>query len=153
MYQTLNGSAPVKPGDILITGDQYAILEEDDGDQWLSEGDPIVHTIHGEVRRGKVSELSGTTLDVLRVRSFLRLRTDLHLAGYGGTERASAYLGPELLKSVRDFQRDHRLAQTGVPDSTTLSALHEFLKTQPPAPKAAARSALKDSTSVHAAPR
>jgi hypothetical protein len=153
VYQTLNGSEPVKPGDILIADDQYAILEEDDGDQWLSEGDPIVHTLQGEVRRGKISELSGTTLDVLRLRSFLRLRTDLRRAGYGGTERTSAYLGPELLKSVRDFQRDRRIAQTGIPDSTTLAALHELLETLEPAAKSAAPPAPKDSTSAHAAPR
>jgi hypothetical protein len=150
-YQASSGSAPVKPGDILIAGDQYAILEEDDGDLWLSEGDPIVHTIHGEVRRGKISELSGTSLDVLRLRSFLQLRTDLRRAGYAGTERMSANLGPELLKSVRDFQRDHRLAQTGVPDSTTLAALHELLKDS--AAKSAAPAAPKDSTSAHAVPR
>jgi len=157
MYQSLNGSEPVKPGDILIAGDQYAILEEDDGDQWLSEGDPIVHTIHGEVRRGTISELSGQTIDVLRLRSFLQLRADLRRAGYGGTERTTAYLGPELMKGVRDFQRDRHLPLTGVPDSTTLAALQATLeKLGPPggaAPPATATPSPPDSSSAHAAPR
>ncbi|HET9885983.1 MAG TPA: peptidoglycan-binding domain-containing protein, partial [bacterium] len=152
MYQSLNGSDPVKPGDILIAGDQYAILEEDDGDQWLSEGDPIVHTIHGQVRRGKISELSGTTIDVFRVRSFLELRGDLRRAGYGGTERTSVNLGPELMKGIRDFQRDRHLPLTAVPDSTTLAALQQTLaKLGPPA--GASPPSPSDSTSAHAAPR
>lgn len=152
MYQSLNGSEPVKPGDIVIAGDQYAILDEDDGDQWLGEGDAVVHTIHGEVRRGKISELSGQTIDVLRPRSFLQLRTDLRRAGYGGNERTTAFLSPELLKAVRDFQRDRRLPASGVPDSTTLAALHDVLQTMD-APAGAAPPSPKDSTSAHAAPR
>ena len=152
MYQSLKGSEPVKPGDVVVAGDQYAILEEDDGDQWLGEGDAIVHTIHGEVRRGKISELSGQTIDVLRPRSFLQLRTDLRRAGYGGNERTTVFLSPELLKAVHDFQRDRHLPLSGVPDSTTLTALHDVLQKMD-APAGAAPPSPKDSTSAQAAPR
>ncbi len=137
-----DSAARVKPGDVIAADGRYAILEGDDGDGWLGEGDPVVHAMNGQIQAGTLSDLSGRTADVLRLRDFIGLRTLLVRAGYGVKGGASPAPTPELLKAVADFQRDHSLAVTGVPDSITVEALRGFVD------RLAAADSTADSTAV-----
>jgi hypothetical protein len=121
----------VRVGDVLVAEDQYALLEQDDGDGWLGEGDSVLHTIHGKVLRGKISELPGKTLSILRPRSFLQLREDLRRAGYNFARRSMPQLDPDVINVLREFQRSQSLPATGIPDAVTLQKLQEFLAASP----------------------
>jgi hypothetical protein len=120
------GQALVQKGDVLLAGGEIALLDRDDGDGWLSEGDFVFHTMHGQVELGRLAELPGRTLDILRIRNFVELKSQLEQAGYGGSDRTVLF-GPRLRKGIREFQRDRGLEETGVPDETMRSSLQEFL--------------------------
>ncbi len=122
------GAGPplVQTGDVLLAGDDLALLDRDDGDGWLSEGDFVFHTLHGQVERGRLAELPGRTLDILRTRNFFELKLQLEQAGYGGADGPGLF-GPRLRKACREFQRDRGLEETGVPDETMRRSLQEFL--------------------------
>jgi hypothetical protein len=118
----------VRRGDILLIEDDYALLQGDDGDEWLGGGDNVLHVVTGEVREGKLQEIPGRSLRILRCRDFAELRANLRDAGYGDLGGAF-YYGPDVQRACREYQRDRGIAATGVPDSTMLSSLIDFLAT------------------------
>ncbi len=122
------GDDGVRSGDVLLADGRYAILEEDDGDGWLDEGDPVIHAERGTPSRGSLAEVKSRSVDVIRVRSFLTLRENLRRAGYPGVGRPSPNLGPEIFHACTEFQRDHKIPETGLPDSTTVAAVQEFVR-------------------------
>jgi hypothetical protein len=113
-------------GDILLTGSRILLLDTDDGDGWLGEGDYAYHTASGILERGKISDIEGQRAKILRPRTFLKLRKKLEDAGYG-SQGGSPVLSADLLATVQEFQSDHHLEETGVPDRKTLEALNAFL--------------------------
>lgn len=119
--------ADVRRDDVLVTDTgQIALLSADDGDGWLGEGDSVIDTVTGEVAFGRLHELTGRALTVLRVRDFRELRRKLAEAGYGNLG-VSPYYGADLRRACRELQGDQGLAVTGIPDPATLAALDEFL--------------------------
>lgn len=121
-------SEVVRLGDILVAGEEVALYEGDDGDGWLGEGDRVLHTVRGEVSRGKIADLPGKTITTLRLRDFGELRVLLARAGTGeDLGLGSKFPGPEIFRACREFQRDHALPETGIPDAATVHALRAFL--------------------------
>jgi hypothetical protein len=117
----------VHRGDVLVLdGGGYALLHADEGDGWLSEEDIVDHAAQGEVRRGPLHEVPGTTFSVLHPRTFIDLRRQLQSAGYGSLG-LSLFYGPGLQRACREFQSEHGLPPTGIPDDTTRAAVAEFL--------------------------
>ena len=110
-----------------MIGDTIALLDRDDGDSWLSERDFVFYTLHVEVARGRVADLPGRKLDVIRARSFSKLKQQLEEAGYGRFDR-TALFDARVRKACREFQRDRGLAATGVPDQATRALLLDFLE-------------------------
>lgn len=120
-------SAHVVRGDaLLFAGGRCAILAGDDGDGWLDEDDEVVHDAKGEVRRGFLRETAGRDFAILRARDFTALRAAFTEAGYTGLGQPTWY-GPEMQRACREFQSDHGLESTGIPDVATAAALDEFL--------------------------
>jgi hypothetical protein len=119
--------ASLRPGDVLLPTDGApAILRLDQGDGLLDSADAIIHTIAGDVRIGALAELGPTEVRVLRPRDFSSLREQLSRAGYG-TLGGVSYYGPDLGRSLKEFQADHGLPATGIPDDATRVALTAFL--------------------------
>lgn len=120
------GPGLVQRGDVLLADDGIALLDSDDGDGWLSEGDFVLHALYGQLERGRLHQLPGRTLEILRTRSFAEVKEKLEEAGYYGPDRTAVF-GPRLRRACREFQRDRDLEETGVPDETLLQNLQEFL--------------------------
>jgi hypothetical protein len=120
-------SVHVVRGDALVFADgRCAILGADDGDGWLDEDDEVVHDATGEVRLGHLRDTSRRDFAILRARDFGELRRRFVEAGYADIGQVSLY-GPDLQRACREFQSDHGLAATGIPDPETIAALDEFL--------------------------
>jgi len=120
------GDAAIQSGDILIGDGFYALLETDDGDGWLDSGDSAVLADGASVRRGELDALPVRKLRIFRPRDFTTVRSRLASLGYGA-ERISSFFDPALGRSIRAFQADQALPQTGIPDDATLAALEKLL--------------------------
>lgn len=123
-----DSSGDAKIHDILVADGSYAILDEDDGDGWLSEGDRVVHTVHGSIEVGQVADLPGKSVNLLRLRTFLQVRDLLKRAGYIRNPTPSVYPTADIFRGCREFQTDRGLPATGVPDEATLQALNTFVQ-------------------------
>lgn len=117
----------VTAGDVVIASGKVAILERDDGDGWLGNGDHVLHGMKGRLARGTLADLPEGAMSVRRSRGFQTLAKQLSDAGYGPLEEATAAFSPALRRAVRAFQRDHELPDTGLPDEATLRSLEDFL--------------------------
>jgi len=117
--------ADVQTGDVLVVGGRPAILQTDDGDGWLGEGDKILHTTTGRVTSGPLFEAPGP-LRVLRPRLFMTWRQRLESAGYGELGQLANF-SANLAQACREFQHDQGLPETGFPDAATAEALDALL--------------------------
>jgi hypothetical protein len=115
----------VLKGDVLVVGEHYAILQGDNVDGWLSEDDRVLHATSGTIRSGTLSDVSGS-LNVLRPRNFQPWRRRLAQAGYGELGLVAFYTA-NLAQACREFQRDHGMEVTGLPDDATSQALDDVL--------------------------
>jgi len=116
----------VRRGDVLRLGDECVVLESDDGDGWLGNGDRVLLSSSGTLARGTLGEVPARRGGAFRPRDFQRLRLELNQAGYGDLG-VSWVFGPDLQRAVREFQRDQGLPETGVPDAATEESLVGFL--------------------------
>jgi hypothetical protein len=119
------GETALQPGDVLVGDGRYALVENDDGDGWFGSGDAAVLADESGVHRGTLETWPARTFQVLRARDFSVLRSRLATLGYG-SERMSSLFDAALARSVRSFQVDQGLPETGVPDEATLHALTEL---------------------------
>jgi hypothetical protein len=115
----------VQIGDILLVDGRPTILQLDEGNGWLDEGDRVLTTISGRVRFGPLAETPGT-IKILRPRLFITLRERVKDAGYGHTGQVAWYTA-DLGQALREFQRDQGLPETGYPDAATDAALERLL--------------------------
>jgi len=116
----------IRRGDVLRLDGECVILESDDGDGWLGNGDKVLHTASGMPARGTLGEARGRSAYVVRARDFQQLRRELTQAGYGELG-VSWIFEPNVQRAVREFQRDQGLPATGVPDAATEESLAGFL--------------------------
>jgi hypothetical protein len=119
-------SVGVAYGDIVLASGKVAILDADDGDGWLGNGDRVVHAAKGRLARGTLGELPAGMITVRRPKNFSKLVEQISAAGYGPLIDKTVF-SPGLRKAIRSFQHDHGLPDNGLPDDATLHALDEFL--------------------------
>jgi hypothetical protein len=110
-----SGEDAIRKDDVLLLGDQVAILQNDNGDGWLGNDDDVLHVVLGEVALTRLSSVSGNSFSVVRARDFAQLRTVLREAGYGQL-MGRATFGNDLMRAIEEFERDHDLPVDGKPD-------------------------------------
>jgi hypothetical protein len=120
-------SPGVRRGDLVVSSEQLAILERDDGDGWLGNGDQALHGVSGRLASGTLADLPPGPLAVLRPRDFTALAARLGDAGYGPLPSGPVW-SAAARRALGDFQRDRGLPSTGLPDDATASALEEFAR-------------------------
>jgi hypothetical protein len=116
----------VAPGDVAVMGRWLALLEHDEGDGWLSNGDPALHGSSGRLLRGTLADLEGDLVTVLRPRDLGAVARDLTSAGYGPLPTEPMWT-PRARRAMAEFQRDHGLTVSGKPDAPACEALRAFL--------------------------
>ena len=114
-------------GDVVIASGKIALLDNDDGDGWLGNGDRVLHAAKGRLTRGTLGDLPEGTIVVRRPKKFSKLVEQMTAAGYGPLVDKVGIFSPALRKATRSFQHDRHLPETGLPDETTLHALDDFL--------------------------
>jgi hypothetical protein len=115
----------LRKGDVLILDGQCVLLEHDDGDGWLGNGDRVLHTVTGVLARGDLQAVPGRRATIVRPRAFRNLRRQLEEAGYGALGN-SVYFEGDLQRALREFQRDQGLPVSGLPGPDTLDRLEKF---------------------------
>jgi hypothetical protein len=116
----------VRRGDVLRLDGECVVLESDDGDGWLGNGDEVLYSSSGTLARGTLGDVRGRRGSAIRARDFQQLRLELTRAGYGDLGTAWTF-GPDLQRALREFQRDQGLPATGAPDDATVESLAAFL--------------------------
>jgi Putative peptidoglycan binding domain len=119
-------STTVRREDVLLLDDDVAVLLSDDGDGWLGNQDLVLHTGSGQVAEGRLGDVPGKTIRVVRMHYFHTLRIDLKEAGYGDLGQNFVY-GQDLRRAIREFEKDHGLPVDGIPDPRFHEELAAFL--------------------------
>lgn len=119
-------SASVRREDIVLLDDAVGFLLSDDGDGWLGNHDLVLHTGAGELSEGRLAEVPGRSIRVVRMHYFHRLRVDLTEAGYGELGQNFLY-GQDLRRAIREFETDHDLPADGIPNPRFYDELAAFL--------------------------
>ncbi|MCA9752666.1 MAG: peptidoglycan-binding protein, partial [Gemmatimonadetes bacterium] len=138
--RTRAGGRGLVRGDVLVWKEGCMVLERDDGDGWLSNGDRVFQGFDGELAATTLEDLPVRRGTIVRFRNFQELRKGLTEAGYGELGFSWTF-GPDVQVAVRSFQEDHELPATGIPDEATRDALEEFLRSLRAADRPAASGA------------